>query len=642
MQTESPRYKAFVSYDDEDLAWGTWVQTELEAYAIPRELIGTQGSLGLIPRSLRPIFRDRSELPASSSYSESIQSFIDSSDHLIVICSPRSAKSTYVDDEIRRFKIAGKENRTLAIIVDGEPGDPERECFPPSLRYKVVNGSLTNEAAEPLAADARPHRDGKQLALMKIVAGLLGINLDDLVRREEVARRRRTRMWATIAAVMALLAVLATGSSVYAFKERAKANDRLATALNAAAGLVNQAVKLSETYGVPRRHVVELLNQADGTLRQLGEEATQDANFQFRRAQMLTAFAKTFEALGQTKVTRDRALQATQILDGLSSTLPDNDEYAQELVRSLAVLSEAELSSGDLAASEAAAKRSFELAERRLALNATSLSWRGHRCYARERLARIERDRGHLDPALDLLNASITERSDMLRSLAPETTQRDAGEIKRRLADVHMVAGDIWLLQRSDPAEARNAYTAAHQLLAELRRDEPNNAENRWFLANATAQIASSLYDEDKFQEALVGFLEAASIADELVASDAENAPWRAGQVRAYLFVADAQRGLGNTAEAENELTRLLALARSLAQRYPDNLERRTDIGGIQFRFGLLSRDRRDFAGCVTHATTAVATFETAVASSPGNESLKLSRDKAADLRDLCVRREKG
>jgi hypothetical protein len=109
----------------------------------------------------------------------------------------------------------------------------------------------------------------------------------------------------------------------------------------------------------------------------------------------------------------------------------------------------------------------------------------------------------------------------MLRSLAPEMTQRHVGEIKWRLADVHMMAGDIWLLQRSDPAEARNAYTAARQLLAELRRDEPNNAENRWFLANATAQIASSLYDEDKFQDALVGFLEAASIVDELVASDA-------------------------------------------------------------------------------------------------------------------------
>jgi hypothetical protein len=108
------------------------------------------------------------------------------------------------------------------------------------------------------------------------------------------------------------------------------------------------------------------------------------------------------------------------------------------------------------------------------------------------------------------------------------------------------------------------------------------------------------------------------------------------------LFVTDAQRGLGNTAEAEKELTRLLALARGLVQRYPDNLERRTDIGEIQFRFGLLFRDRRDFAGCVTHATAAVTTFEAAAALSPGNESLKLSRDKAADLRDLCVRREKG
>ena len=40
---------------------------------------------------------------------------------LIVICSPKSAKSKWVNEEIRYFKSLGREHRVLCLIVDGEP-----------------------------------------------------------------------------------------------------------------------------------------------------------------------------------------------------------------------------------------------------------------------------------------------------------------------------------------------------------------------------------------------------------------------------------------------------------------------------------------------------------------------------------------
>ena len=51
------------------------------------------------------------------------------------------------------------------------------------------DGALTDVAEEPIAADARPQGDGKDAAKLKVVAGLLGVGLDEVVRRAERARR---------------------------------------------------------------------------------------------------------------------------------------------------------------------------------------------------------------------------------------------------------------------------------------------------------------------------------------------------------------------------------------------------------------------------------------------------------------------
>ena len=78
--------------------------------------------------------------------------------------------------------------------VDGEPESPERECFPPAIRFKLGgDGMPADEREEPIAADARPQGDGKEIAKQKIVAGLLGLPLDQIMRRAERARNATAR-----------------------------------------------------------------------------------------------------------------------------------------------------------------------------------------------------------------------------------------------------------------------------------------------------------------------------------------------------------------------------------------------------------------------------------------------------------------
>ena len=195
------RFKAFISYSHRDRAWSAWLQRALEAYRIPKRLVGSDSEFGPVPRRLTPVFRDREDLPSASDLSAKVKESLEASEALIVICSPSAAGSTWVNEEVRYFSSLGREDRIFALIVDGDPqpGDPGQQCFPGALTTGP-DGS----PHEPLAADARKWADGKLLAKLKIVSGILGIRLDDL-RQRNMQRRRRNWILATTSALAALL-----------------------------------------------------------------------------------------------------------------------------------------------------------------------------------------------------------------------------------------------------------------------------------------------------------------------------------------------------------------------------------------------------------------------------------------------------
>ena len=185
----------------------------MENYKIPKELHNRYSDL---PKKLYPIFRDREELPTSSSLSQNINEAIKASRYLIVICSPSAAKSKWVNQEIIDFKKLHGENRILAIILDGEPNatskevfEDDLECFPKALRYMVNNdGYLTEKETEPIAGDVRDGKDEKRFGLLKLIAGLLGVKFDELYQREEKRKKRVRMILGSIALV--LLAVFAS------------------------------------------------------------------------------------------------------------------------------------------------------------------------------------------------------------------------------------------------------------------------------------------------------------------------------------------------------------------------------------------------------------------------------------------------
>jgi hypothetical protein len=91
------KYWAFISYSHQDKGWGHRMHKALETYNVPRRLVGRASRDGTVPKRLFPIFRDREELPTSSDLGPNIYEGLKSSRYLIVICSPRSANSRWVN-----------------------------------------------------------------------------------------------------------------------------------------------------------------------------------------------------------------------------------------------------------------------------------------------------------------------------------------------------------------------------------------------------------------------------------------------------------------------------------------------------------------------------------------------------------------
>ncbi len=184
--------------------------------------------------NISPVFRDREELASSVDLSERINDALAASESLILVCLPQARASRWVDQEIRTFKQLGRSDRVFCLIVAGEPSskDMDEDCFPPSLRIQYgPDGACLDLPVEPIAADARKEGDGRSLAFLKIVAGLLGVGLDDL-RQREVRRRQRRLVAVTagslagvvITSALALYAVLASNE---ADRRRQQAEDLL-------------------------------------------------------------------------------------------------------------------------------------------------------------------------------------------------------------------------------------------------------------------------------------------------------------------------------------------------------------------------------------------------------------------------------
>ena len=184
-------YDAFISYrhSPKDSAIAQQIHRQLERFRVPKAIQKATGK-----QKIQRIFRDKEELPLSVNLSDDIHEALRNSEHLIVICSPRTCESQWVQREIQLFLEYHTIDKVLIVLAEGEPED----VVPPMLI----------EGREPLCCDFRmPKRKAKLIELPRLAAALLGCRYDDLRQRQRQYRTRR--MAALFSAALAAALVLA-------------------------------------------------------------------------------------------------------------------------------------------------------------------------------------------------------------------------------------------------------------------------------------------------------------------------------------------------------------------------------------------------------------------------------------------------
>lgn len=163
----------FISYNHQDVKWAKWLQRRLEWYRLPAEIHNEFSD----SRFIRPVFRDRDNL-TSGVLKEQLRTNLEASKYLVVICSPNSAQSEWVSDEVHAFIDMGRIKQIVPFIVNGEPDD----CYPLALRQ------WNEEEPQNLILGIAVTDDGKtdkDKAFIRLVSYLLGIEFDVLWKRHK-------------------------------------------------------------------------------------------------------------------------------------------------------------------------------------------------------------------------------------------------------------------------------------------------------------------------------------------------------------------------------------------------------------------------------------------------------------------------
>ena len=184
------KYFAFISYNAKDTAWGKKLQKKLEHYRMPATLCSEHGWKRT---PLNPVFFAPTDIQPGG-LSEELQERLKASQHLIVICSPNSAKSQWVGKEIEFFHSLGRPQNIHFFIVDGSPhsGDPETECFNP----------IIDKLGLPEILGANIHEKiyrwpwlNKERAYVQMISKLLGVEFDAIWQRHKRLLMRKALAW---------------------------------------------------------------------------------------------------------------------------------------------------------------------------------------------------------------------------------------------------------------------------------------------------------------------------------------------------------------------------------------------------------------------------------------------------------------
>lgn len=180
-------YNAFISYrhHPDDIRVAEEIHRRLERFHVPKALRKKS-------KKIERIFRDKEELPITSSLTSDIYEAIENSDYLIVICSVHTKESIWVQREIETFLKTHDHSKVLTVLASGEPYDVIPEILLHIDEEDPETGEIVRTDIEPLSCDWRvKHNKAIREELPRLAAALLNCGYDELRQRQRQYRMRR-------------------------------------------------------------------------------------------------------------------------------------------------------------------------------------------------------------------------------------------------------------------------------------------------------------------------------------------------------------------------------------------------------------------------------------------------------------------
>jgi tetratricopeptide (TPR) repeat protein len=454
------------------------------------------------------------------------------------------------------------------------------------------------------------------LALLKIVAGLTGLPLDDIRKRAAIADRRRIFWIGVVSAVLGVLALAAFGfagvnwwvQQEEAQRDRtiAEINAKLDTIKSAQAGPGReQAVTAAVTAGVtaaaagdPRaQQAVELLkagksDEAAALYRAMADERAEkiksDAKTttaDYRHAAAIagvrdpkTARELYAKALGFDPDDRESLLwlawfskEAGDLAESDRAaqhllTLAESDKDDHDTIWAHSILGDISVAHGDLLNAQDIYRDSLAIADRSAKSGPGNAGWQRDLSVSHAKLGDVLVAEGDLKGALK----SYQDGLEIIDRLAKSDPGNTGWQLD--LAVSHDNVGDV-LTARSDFPEALSSRRSAHDIFDRLAKSDPGNSYWQRELSVSDNKIGDVLVSEGDLTGAVKSYRDALAIRDRLAKSDPGNVRWQRDLCVSNERIGEMYLRQGDREEARKAFERALAAYEVMLTRSPGDVQ---------------------------------------------------------------------
>jgi tetratricopeptide (TPR) repeat protein len=489
------------------------------------------------------------------------------------------------------------------------------------------------------------------------------------LRQAEIERdsaKRLTRRTRLAAAVLGVVALVAVGAGVYAFRaehraaveaerataEAARANSEADRATAEAARATAEADKakrnfeiakstvdkvifdvvvgLRDVVGIRLQDMRTILGWVDDAMNNLAKASPDDTGVLRSREVMLHQFGDTYLVAGDTGQAVAIYEQALEIARKLAATDSTNTLWTRDLSVSLERVGNGRVAAGDRPGALAAYEESKAIRGKLAATDEKNEEWQRDISVGEQKIGDLRLDSGDIPGARAAFeqDLAITRR---LANASPDNlnAQRDLSVSLEKVGNVRQSAGDS--------AGALAAYQESYEIRRRLAAANQANAMWRRDLSVSLEKIGNLKLSAGDNAGALAAYQDSLDIRRRVVASDQGNTEWQRDISVSLEKIGDIKFDAGDIAGAREAYDEDLAISENLAHTDEGNAGWQRDLSISLEKIGNVKEAEGDTQGALSAYEDSLRIRRRLAEADQGNgqwqRSLSVALEKVGNIR---------